>query len=446
MTETTFTIDAGFDRSRIWSGGDSVRHLVVRVRADGPEPQFDADRPALNIALAIDASGSMSGGKLDAAKEAALGFLDRLSARDRLTIVSFATDVQVHVDALPVSPDNAVRIREEILSLRTRGMTCLSGGWFAAADRAARAAESDAALTPRVIILSDGHANEGIRLRRELWHHAAELCRRGVLTSAFGIGDGYDEELLRGIAENGGGRLHDAEFAYEIGAVLLGELDDILGTVLEKAQLDFTVPAGVHVEAFGTRTLEMVPGAEGGPRRLTLPIGAVQRGVERRAVLKLTCPAAREGEELAVRIKASAQLTAEGVRRTAPTVTAALTAEGASDNDAQERDEARAEMVARAWSAHVVARAGRMNSRRAPADAKGYVEQELSFFRPYVTGLSCGDDLLRDLEVLARRIGRQLSSRMQKELALQTTLAAENRRDRRGPGKQSWHDRLTPER
>ena len=153
------------------------------LRASRREDRQPDTRAPLNIALVIDASGSMSGGKLEAAKDAALGLAARLTARDRLTVVSFASDVQVHLDAVPVTPENADRIRAEVTRLRTRGMTCLSGGWFAGVECAARIAEEDPRMTPRVILLSDGHANEGVVDRGELREHAGELRLRGVLTS-----------------------------------------------------------------------------------------------------------------------------------------------------------------------------------------------------------------------------------------------------------------------
>ena len=103
--------------------------------------------------------------------------------------MSFASDVEVHLDAVPVSMENQIRIRTEVSLLQTRGMTNLSGGWFAGVECAARVAEEDVRMTPRIIILSDGHANEGISDSNELREHAGELRLRGVLTSALGIGD-----------------------------------------------------------------------------------------------------------------------------------------------------------------------------------------------------------------------------------------------------------------
>ena len=65
-------IVADFDRTIINAAGDSVRHLVVTIRAPKQEPQTDRPRNPLNLGLVIDASGSMSGRPLAATKTAAL--------------------------------------------------------------------------------------------------------------------------------------------------------------------------------------------------------------------------------------------------------------------------------------------------------------------------------------------------------------------------------------
>lgn len=436
MTDVTFSAHAGFDRALFWEGGGSVRYLVARLQARRNEDRRASDRAPLNIALVIDASGSMGGGKLDAAKAAALGLADRLTERDRLTVVSFASDVEVHLDAVPVTRENARHIRDEISRLRTRGMTHLSGGWFAGVDCAARVAEEDPRMTPRVILLSDGHANEGITNPDELREHAGELRMRGVLTSALGIGDGYDEQLLRGMAESGGGRLHDAELTTEISSVLLGELDDIFGTVVETAEITLHLPPGVQAEVLG-RTRVAASG-----RRLRVPMGAIQNEVERIAVFKLTCPAAHPGDRLDFEIGVTGRAVEDGSLLETASVRAAVTAARAGANTDQPRDIEIAGQVARTWSAHVVSTAAAMNRDGAYREAEAYITRELGYFRRYVEGLSDARSLVRDLELLARRVGHQFSSRMQKEMVIQSSLAMENRADRRGMGKAAWSARM----
>ncbi len=436
MTDVSFTAAAAFDRKLFWEGGDSVRYLVARLRATRTNSDLLAERGPLNIALVVDASGSMGGGKLEAAKAAALGLMERLTERDRLSLVSFASDVQVHFDAVPVTNENVARIRAEVSGLGTRGTTNLSGGWFAGVECAARVAEGDARMTPRIIILSDGHANEGISDAAELREHAGELRLRGVLTSTLGIGDGYDEQLLRGIAENGGGRLHDAELTSEISSVLLGEFDDIVGTVVDGAQIVVTIPSGVRIEMLGRRH-EDVRG-----NRFLVAIGPIQNDVERVAVFKLTCPRALRGDTLDFGIVATARAVDDLSMLETNSVSVSLTAVDGTQNNNQPRNSEIAKTVAQTWSAQIVATASRMNRDGAYEDAQRHVEGELRHFRRYVEGLDRAQDMIGELELLARRVGREFSSRMRKEMVVQSTLLMESRADRRGTGKAAWSARM----
>lgn len=436
MTDLKFTADAAFDRSLFWEGGASVRYLVARLNAQRAEELPLSERTPINIALVIDASGSMQGGKLEAAKSAALGFAERLTENDRLTVVSFASDVQVHVDALPVSEENLKLIRREISLLCTGGMTNLSGGWFAAVEAVARVAEEDEKMMPRVIILSDGHANEGISDPVELQEHARELMLRGVLTSALGIGDGYDENLLRGIAENGGGRLHDSELTTEISSVLLGELDDIFGTVLEGVQVKLKASPGVQVEVLGRAFTADDDGS------CQTSVGPIQNNIERAVVFKLTFPRTRCGEKLRFEIVANGKASGgNGIIETPPVVVWNTSVDDVA-NEAQPRDLANSDIVARAWSAQVVTSAAMMNRDSAFHEAERYLRRELVYFRRYVEGLRGGYEMFRELQLLAHRVGREFSSRMRKEMVVQSSMAMESRLDHRGGGKASWSARL----
>ncbi len=83
-----------------------MRFLVAEVTAvapvEPPEPleSLPSQRPKapLNLALVIDASGSMAGEPIAAAKEAARLLAANLGADDRLSVVSFDSRVEVHVD------------------------------------------------------------------------------------------------------------------------------------------------------------------------------------------------------------------------------------------------------------------------------------------------------------------------------------------------------------
>ena len=436
MNETSFTATTAFDRQLIWKRGGSVRYLVARLRAHSGDEGRSAERLPLNIALVIDASGSMAHGKLEAAKSAALGLSEHLTERDRLTLVSFASDVQIHLDAMPVSTANAARVRSELSRLSARGSTDLSAGWFAGVEHAERIVDECPQMTPRVIILSDGHANRGIHDPNELREHAHELRTRGTLTSTLGIGNGYDEQLLRGLAESGGGRLHDAELNSEISSVLLGELEDIFCTVVEDSLITLNVPNDAVAEVLGTVDHERCD------NQLTVQLGPIQNDVDRVVVFKVTCPKHPKDEKLRFEVAASGREARTRTRVKTEAAPVSLVAAGGKVNNGQPRDAEIAETVAKAWNAHVVTAAARINRDGGFNEAEKFVRGELRYFRRYVDGLPSARELVRELELLAERVAFNLSSRMRKEMVLQSTISLSTRIDRRGPGKDRWSARM----
>ena len=79
-------------------------------------------------------------------------------------------------------------------------------------------------VVSRTLLLTDGLANVGVTDRFELETHAAELRRRGVATSTFGVGHDFDEALLEAMATAGGGNFYYIEDARQIADFMTSEL------------------------------------------------------------------------------------------------------------------------------------------------------------------------------------------------------------------------------
>lgn len=423
MTSTKLNLTCKFDRELCLESGNSVRYLVASLKAKQKGRKQKKERGPLNIALVIDASGSMSGGKLEAAKSAALGVTKRLQPSDRLSIVSFSSDVQVHLDAIKIGDVSKKSIQSEIQGLYTRGLTNLSDGWFKGTECAARITEQDKTMTPRVIILSDGHANEGICNPVKLQEHARELRNRGVMTSTLGIGDGYDEILLKGIAEEGGGRFHDAEAAKDISSVLLGELGDIIETIVEDAQVELKFPKGLKVEVLGVKSTKV------SSKMIKVPVGNILTGLERNVVFKVTCPKIPAGDRLVFKFLARGKIPGNATDIKAKTGSVDLVSADNRENLQQVRNNSVAEIVANHWNAFILSTADMLNREGQYDRAKDFVEAELHYFKRYVKGLALERDLVSNLKLLARRVKRSFSPRLHKEMMMNCVRIRENRFD-----------------
>jgi Ca-activated chloride channel family protein len=161
--------------------------------------------------VVIDASGSMDGRPLACAVEAAHGVVQHLSYADRLSIVSFASETQVHLASTVMDAAGRDRAQAALACISARDCTDLGAGWLLGAECVARDMAERSGCQNRVLLLSDGHANSGITDPEVLAEHARELRLRGLFTSTIGIGDGYSPEQIQTIANHGGGRMHDAE-------------------------------------------------------------------------------------------------------------------------------------------------------------------------------------------------------------------------------------------
>jgi hypothetical protein len=70
------------------------------------------------------------------------------------------------------------------------------------------------------------------------------------------------------------------------------------------------------------------------------------------------------------------------------------------------------------------------------------VANELMHFRRYVADLPEGAAMVDQLELLARRVERDLSPRLRKEMILSEALMRESRVDWRGSAKATWASRI----
>ncbi|MCC6873760.1 MAG: VWA domain-containing protein [Sandaracinaceae bacterium] len=190
-----------------WGGTRIERLLPVRMDAERRR-----DQPSLALMLVIDKSGSMSGQKIELAKDAAIATAEMLGAEDYIGVVGF--DSQPTRVVRMQTARNRLRILSDIGRLQARGGTAI----FPALDMAYQDLVVTRARVKHVILLTDGQTQEpGIP---EL---TQAMRAEGITVSVVGLGADVNRALLTQVATLGGGRAYFTQDPHNIPRIFMRE-------------------------------------------------------------------------------------------------------------------------------------------------------------------------------------------------------------------------------
>jgi Ca-activated chloride channel family protein len=218
--------------------------VLIRVQAPDPDPARKVERKPYHLSLVIDRSGSMSGEPLIEAVRCAKYIVDQLAPTDLASVVAFDNNVRILAETATVG--DRKHLHRALSQIRPGGNTNLHGGWKAGMD-SLLAKSSEAALA-RVILLSDGNANEGETTETDvIASFCADAATKGVTTSTYGLGRDFNEQLMVEMGKRGAGNHYYGDTAADLFEPFAEEFDLIANLYARHIRLSIAAPEGVKI-------------------------------------------------------------------------------------------------------------------------------------------------------------------------------------------------------
>ena len=241
-----------------------------------------ANRLPLNLSVVLDRSGSMSGYPLTNAKDAAKKLVEYLTPEDYISVVVYDDMPATIVSPQLVTDKKA--IQKQISSIRSGGLTNLSGGWLMGCDRVKNNQSSD--KLNRVLLLTDGQANRGIYEPKALINTAREKAASGIITTTIGFGSYFNEDLLISIADAAEGNFYFIQSPEDAVQVFDIEMESLVSVVAQnltvKLQLEDKITVSEILNDYSSKDgkeLEIfigdVYGVEGKPLALQFELPVI---------------------------------------------------------------------------------------------------------------------------------------------------------------------------
>ncbi|MCA9712484.1 MAG: VWA domain-containing protein, partial [Myxococcales bacterium] len=286
---STLMVEGRLGHATLDATRDSETFLMLDVRAD---ETLAATATPVNLSIVIDRSRSMEGQRLENALAAARGMIRRLRDGDTVSVITYNTETTTVVPATVLD----ARSREEVLfslrGLEAQGHTCVSCG-----IEAGLAAMGRRPGVSRMLLLSDGEANAGIRDVPGFRRLAEQARERDVSISSIGVDVDYNERVLFAVSQASNGRHYFVETPATLPRIFDEELDSLVRTVANRAEVELDLAPGVQVLEVLDRSFTR----DGD--RVFVPFGAFAQGDTKTLLVRLRVPRGEPGDRPVARVR-----------------------------------------------------------------------------------------------------------------------------------------------
>lgn len=279
-SKPTISLEGKLNCPYISSSGGTA-YLQIILTTSGFERQSRERRP-MNLSVVLDRSGSMSDQqKMEYAKAALTKLIEQLERDDIFSLVVYDDVVDLLHPAQQVGSSKN-RLKQLVSDIYPRNSTNLGGGMIEGLKQVEKNVGKE--YVNRVILLSDGLANQGITSPIELNHIAKRHRERSISLTTMGVGLDYNENLMIGLAESGGGNYYFIESPSQLASMMNREFNSASSIVAQNVSIELQLGKDVRLlDVIGCETVS-------DRNAYRIPIGDVYANDIREITVELSVP------------------------------------------------------------------------------------------------------------------------------------------------------------
>lgn len=228
--------------------GQNLARTMYSIGAEAGGGGGGSQSVPVFLGVVMDQSGSMEGSKLESAKEALVRLLREVPGDDNVVVhITLFSDYAEEF----MPPKTGREIEREMSSLSNRirninagGQTSLGSGLKIALEASRRYPEYDR----RVLMITDGK-QEGPVPISDAYQTAEELGRARIRIDAWGVGNGWEADELRTIAQTTGGEAEVIPDARDLADAVAELFNDVQSTLASNVRLVLNTPVGTQIKS-----------------------------------------------------------------------------------------------------------------------------------------------------------------------------------------------------
>lgn len=239
------TVSSSLTQNKVNLGGDGIVSMALTLASEKISHPDMGNVRNVDMVIVLDRSGSMQGKKIIDAKNAINNLIDSLGDKDRFGLVSYSDGVMRHTALTHASLANRAQFKNAVQGIYADGGTNLGAGLKAGMNLLQQA--SSTGNLGRVVLISDGHANQGITDPGSLGALAATAVKGEFGVTTVGVGIDFNEQLMTTIADQGTGNYYFMENPASFAEIFQKEFHNTRLAAATGVEVRLSLPQGVSL-------------------------------------------------------------------------------------------------------------------------------------------------------------------------------------------------------